>query len=371
MAPRFGGAAVSESCLSAHLSEKHQVTVLSRNDRADAAFAKEQGVAKLITFSPFSVLLAFLNPKHPISREVASSDLFHLNGHWFWENYFFARLCYRYQIPYVLHPRGMLWGAYRKPQLKRLFNFLIGNWIASHASKVILLSEFEKRHCEKYPIQSQKLVVIPNGIDAPSEMHLEQQIENYFLYLGRVEPRKNLEFLIEGFATFFKQKKDFKLRIVGPVERGYDESLNQLIRDRNLEGVVTIEPAVYGDKKRLLLQKAKAVVYPAIEEPFGRTVFEAFSEGTLCVVPDKSGGAEYVRQFAPGLIYQEDDVGSLAERLSSICQMPDEKRSEQLKKSQVWVSLNLNWGSITRRVISLYEQVVAFNNAVEGNGRTM
>lgn len=358
LAAHYGGAAFSESALSSELSKKFEVVVLSRRKRLDKAFIAQQAIQSVKSFAPFSVFLAFLNPRHSISREIRSADVFHLNGHWFWENYFFARLCRRYQVPYILHPRGMLWVSYRKPRLKKLFNFLLGNWIVSHASKIILLSCFEKKHLESYRVREDQIEVIPNGISGVSGDCLSGETEPYFLYLGRIEPRKNLEFLIRAFSIVFQKDKTTRLRLVGPVERRHDRILIQLIESLGLKSAVTLEAPVYNEEKNRTYQKAIAVVYPAFEEPFGRTVFEAFAAGTLCLVPEDSGGAEYVKEFGPGLAYQANSENSLAEKMSQTIGLTKENRTQLVKEAKVWVLENLNWREVTQKVIGVYFDLV-------------
>lgn len=359
LAPHFGGAAISESSLSAELCKEHDVVVLSRQDRLDVEFAKKQGIRKVIPFSPVSVLCAFFNSRHPLTQEIKASTIFHLNGHWYWENYFFARLCCRYKVPYVLHPRGMLWAAYRRPRLKKLFNMLLGSWIVSHASKIILLSEFEKKQIEGYPVDESKLAIIPNGINSVEKLFQINRKISYFLYLGRLEPRKNLEFLIRTFKKVHEISRTSILRLVGPVERSYDLALQRLIAELGLEDCVKIEEAVYGPDKDALLQGATAVIYPSQGEPFGRTVFEAFAAGTLCLIPQNSGGAEYVEKFAPNMVYPDQSEVLLAEKMIQTMDFTGAERIRLVNSAKAWIAQNLNWPTITQQTLQIYEHVLA------------
>lgn len=358
LAQHFGGAAFSESALCSQLAKDNDVTILSRVERLDPVFAQRQGLKDVRGFKPFEVLLAFLFSKHWLANEIKQADVFHLNGHWFWENYFFARLCHRNRVPYILHPRGMLWVSYRKPRVKKLFNLVIGNWIVQNASKVILLSKFEKGHCKPYKVESTKLVIIPNGISSVSTHELVPAEPSYFLYLGRIEPRKNLEFLIRAFLSFGQNEGSIVLRLVGPVEKEYDSVVLGLINKLGLSDRVFLEPPKYGLEKDQLVANALAVVYPAFEETFGRTVFEAFASGTVCLLPDASGGAEYVMGFAPEVIYRAKSETSLAEKMREVSQLSQEKRKDCIQKSQRWISKYLNWNEVTHQVLEIYKQVL-------------
>lgn len=358
LAQKFGGAAFSESALCGELSKKNEVLVLSRTNRLDVRFAEAQGIKRVKGFKPFEVLLAYFNSKHWLVTDLIEADVFHLNGHWFWENYFFAKLCKKYGTPYVLHPRGMLWVAYRRPRLKKCFNWLIGNWIVQNASKIILLSKYEKNHCKPYKVKNQDLCVVPNGISTPTPTVNNSIREKYFLYLGRVEPRKNLEFLIRAFSTLNQKDPTTVLRIVGPVEKNYDVPLTKLIEELKLQSCVFLEGPKYGAEKDSLMVGSVAVIYPAFEESFGRTVFEAFASGTICLLPDLSGGAEYVRGFAPEVVYEGTSEIALAKKMAEILNLPNEKRMACISLSQEWISKYLNWPLIAQQVLDIYRQIL-------------
>jgi glycosyltransferase involved in cell wall biosynthesis len=358
LAAKFGGAAFSESSLVSELSRTNEVMVLSRQNRVDLSFSKKQGLKTVRTFRPVEVLLASFWQKHWLANEIAKAEVFHLNGHWYWENYFFARLCKKNGTPYILHPRGMLWVAYRRPKLKRLFNLLMGNWIASQANKVILLSNFEKEHCEAYPIKDEKLVVIPNGISLSDSLKSIGEHQNYFLYIGRIEPRKNLEFLIRAFKKMSQANGTCQLRLVGPVEKNHDKTLRRLITKLALEDRVFLLPPAYDRQKEELFQNAISVIYPAYEEAFGRTIFESFATGTLCLLPEASGGAELVKKFAPEVLYQTDSETSLAEKMLEVLGYECQRRTSCIKVAQDWISENLNWQSISKQVLAIYSEAL-------------
>lgn len=356
LAPQFGGAAVSESTLCGKLSSEHEVVVLSRKNRLDLAFTAKQGIKKVVSFKPSEVVKAFFDSEHYLCQLIQKAEVFHLNGHWFWENYFFARLCTRYDIPYILHPRGMLWVSYRRPLLKRVFNLVLGNWIVSHASKIILLSEFERTQLANYSIKEENLIVIPNGVEiAELESSSSKPDESYLLYLGRIEERKNLKFLIRSFEKAYQKNRALKLRLVGPFERGYEQILIKLIRELNLGEVVRVEGPLYGKDKEELLKGAQAVIYPAQGEPFGRTVFEAFAAGTLCLTPLQSGGAEYVRKFAPELLYPDHSEDMLAKKILNVGKMALDHRRRLIFEARSWVEQNLDWSLISKKILDSYE----------------
>src|SRR4051812_15158064 len=93
LTPWYGGSAISEASLCSHLGKNCKVTVLCREGAVDYAFVQSFGLKDVREYRPREVVDAWRNPKHWLSRTLDEADVFHLNGHWKWENYFFARLC--------------------------------------------------------------------------------------------------------------------------------------------------------------------------------------------------------------------------------------------------------------------------------------
>jgi len=236
---------------------------------------------------------------------------------------------------------------------KKLFNLVIGNSIVRAASKVIALSYFETKQFFPYGINSDKMAVIPNGIAAPpgKYVYIGQEAKSYFLYIGRIEARKNLIFLVEAFKDYANKGGKEKLLFVGPVERGYDTQIQAKITELGMRDQIKVCQPAYGAEKWSYIQNSKAVIYPSYGEPFGRVPFEAVTCSVPCIVPSESGGAEYLGKFLPECIYEQDDLKSLVNSL-----FKSQKISTQaMNEAKEWVQKCLNWDPITQDVISLYK----------------
>lgn len=249
--------------------------------------------------------------------------------------------------------------GHRKILLKKLFNLMIGNTIVRQASKIIVLSHYETQQLTRYPVNKQKIVVIPNGISSPDDSELgekETPIEEpYFLYIGRLESRKNLLFLLKAFAKYLSRGGTAHLVCVGPVERDYDKQVRDKSVKLNIEKNVHILPPVYGLSKWKYMKSSLAVLYPSYGEPFGRVPFEAISVGAFTIVPNASGAAEYLRDFLKESIYCHDDVDSLTEALH-FHENTDERRGD-LEKARAWINQELSWTAITQKVLNLYKEI--------------
>lgn len=351
----YGGSAISEASLCASLSREAEVIVLCPKDRWDPAFSQRFGLKGIRGFAPHEPLNALGSPLHWLHEALAGADIFHLNGHWRWENYFFTRLCLAKGIPYVMHPRGMFLLGHRKVALKHVFNWLLGDEMARQAARVIALSRYETRQFRYYPISPERIAVIPNGITVPSAFRRPEGSEPYLLYLGRLEARKNLVFLIEAFADYARGGGPCRLDLVGPIEKGYDRQILDACERYRMLGRVRILPPVYDDKKWEMMAAAKAVLYPTVDEPFGRVPFEAVAAGAYPIVPDESGSAEYLAKFLPECIYRHQNPASLVNAIRAVEARTADAR--ELQDARAWVVRELEWGRVAGKVLALYESV--------------
>jgi len=359
LVPHFGGSAVSEASLAGSLAQHCDVTVWCRRGLFDPAFAGALGVERAEEFTPSEILQAWLSKEHRLCRQLRSAQVLHLNGHWKWENFFIASLCRRYRVPYVLHPRGMFLVGHRRRRMKKIFNALIGHSIMRGAARIIALSQFETRQFDRLPIEPSKVVVIPNGIPLVNNRVDETRHQRLpFLYIGRIELRKNLVYLVEQFCRYVKSGGTRQLHLVGPVEREYDKAILQRARALGIEDRVQLLSPKYGDKKWDTMRESCAVIYPANEEPFGRVPFEAVSAGAPPILPRQSGGAEYLERFFPECMYDATSPDSLSKALEYASSQRDSVTlSDQILAAQKWIGTELNWQNISKRVVTLYEQI--------------
>lgn len=359
LAPEYGGAAISEASLCKSLANQVEVQLVCREDRWNRKFLRDFGLKSPLEYSPKDFYDCWRDSNHPIRNWFEQVKVVHLNGHWRWEYYFISKIVQELGIPYVLHPRGMMLVAGRKFRLKKAFNYLIGKKIAQSAQRVITLSHYETQQLESYDLEKENIVVIPNGVFGAREMeqpHEAQAPSDHFLYFGRLEHRKNLLFLLDAYHRYRKLGGNKKLRLKGPVEHGYEQLILKKIEDLQLGHHVSILAPTYGQDKWRHLNQAIAVIYPCLDEPFGRVPFETLLAGGFPIVPSESGGAEYLKPIISESIYPTDQIQALAERMLWAETTDLEQRKLILKNARGWVLDQLNWSKISDQILNVYEQ---------------
>lgn len=149
-----------------------------------------------------------------------------------------------------------------------------------HAKKIITPSEVTKNDLIKfYNADAKKINVIPLGFEknkiSVSENEKNTIIENYFLFLGRLEHKKNTDTLIKAFSSFAENNKDVKLVLAGSTGRGGKEIINNI--PEKLKERIIITGYVSEKQKHVLLKNALCFIFPSRYEGFGIPLLEAMS----------------------------------------------------------------------------------------------
>lgn len=206
------------------------------------------------------------------------------------------------------------------------------------ASKVIAVSRNTKDDIIKvYGTSSSKVTVVYNGFDTAvtSEKESKKSEKPYLLYVGTLQPRKNISFLISAFAEFKKTHEDYQLRIVGRKGWMYEDIL-KTAKKLKIEDDVIFEGFVPDTQKNVLYAKAVCFVMPSLYEGFNIPCLEALSLGCPVVAANVSSLPEVGGDAC--LYFDPADTASLLKKLETItsdkklCASLISKGKQQVKK---------------------------------------
>jgi glycosyltransferase involved in cell wall biosynthesis len=172
--------------------------------------------------------------------------------------------------------------------------------VARAADAIVVVSQFSKDEVvELLSVPEPKVHVIPHGVGPPFTAQGPAADGDYVLAVSTLEPRKNLDRLLEGFRR--TGLDGLELRVVGGEGWGGVEVEGDGVT--HLQGIDDEELA-------RLYRGAVAVVYVSLYEGFGLPVLEAMASGTPVVAP---AGRPY-EEFAHGIAFEVDprDVDSIA-----------------------------------------------------------
>jgi glycosyltransferase involved in cell wall biosynthesis len=197
------------------------------------------------------------------------------------------------------------------------------------ADKIICDCEDTKRVLlERYEIPEAKLIVITCAIDSKNFFFLNQQKSpGSILYIGRIDKRKGIEFLIRSMPYVVQQIPDARLLVGG---KGSDlEKMKSLVKQLGIGQNVTFLGFVPDDQLNLMYNRAQCVVVPSIFEGFGMTAIEALAAGTRVVGTDVDGTRSTLTSGDYGPLVPYGDCSALAEAI--VAELRNPRKAEELR----------------------------------------
>jgi glycosyltransferase involved in cell wall biosynthesis len=197
-------------------------------------------------------------------------------------------------------------------------------YVVLSAKKIIAVSEFTKRQLvERLGADGNKITVIYEGVgtqiqNANNKFTNQIQIlkkynikpKQYLLYVGTIQPRKNLERLIEAFSVL-----NLKLVIAGKWGWTFD-GVKQAPAKFGVEDRVVFTGYISEQEKEALLKNCLVYVQPSITEGFGLPVLEAFAAGVPVVSSNGGALAEIVGDA--GELFDPMDTEAISHSLSLV-----------------------------------------------------
>ena len=154
---------------------------------------------------------------------------------------------------------------------------------------------------EKLGLPGDKIRVVPNGVDltrfCPEGTRLSQLPEHYFLYLGTLEPRKNLIGLLHAYKIGKSRFDDCKLVLGGAKGWEYDAIFDQ-VKQLGLEEDVIFPGYLPYEHLPALYRGAQAFLFPSFYEGFGIPPLEAMACGVPVITSDCAALTEVTENAA-------------------------------------------------------------------------
>lgn len=264
-------------------------------------------------------------------------------------------------IPYVSSVMDLAFLSFPE-QFEKNDLFQLKNWTAysvKNASKVIAISQFTKQSVnETYDKPLKDIVVASPAASLPTSYSpLRAKAffrkhgimeKNYLLYLGTLQPRKNLINLVEAFEIFsrFHAANQLKKRTAGDdsqpvpppqlVLAGKIGWLAQSLLDRvaasPLKNQIILTGFIDDSLRRPLYERARATVLIGLSEGFGLPALESLSAGTMPVVSNSSSLPEVVGNV--GLTVDPEQPQAIANALKKAWNLPANDQPNWLKRAQ-------------------------------------
>ncbi len=238
--------------------------------------------------------------------------------------------------------------------------YKLTNWTKdsiTKAKKIIAVSKTTKKDILKfYNVPEEKVSVIYNGYEKNDTNENKDDntntdlsdLKKYILYVGTIQPRKNLTTLIEAFAKFHTEQPDYKLIIVGRKGWLYEEIFNK-VKEMNVEDSVIFTGYLPDSTVKKLYKDAFCFVLPSLYEGFGLPVLEAMSMGCPVIASFSSSLPEIGGEAC--LYFDPKNPAELTEKMNTLLQS-SELRAELIQKGKERVK-EFSWETCAKQTLDL------------------
>lgn len=229
-----------------------------------------------------------------------------------------------------------------------------------------------------YGADPAKIEVIPCGVDLglfrpiarhEAKAYLEMPDHHKMvLFVGRIEPLKGIDILIEAMALVLEDMEELRdeicLCIIGgdpdADAHSMDQEMSRLQQMRERLGIADVVTFL-GKKSQDMLpyhySAAEVCVVPSHYESFGMVALEAMACGTP-VIASKVGGLTFtVRDGQTGFLVPNDDPRALADRLRRL--LGDQELRQEMSHHAVQLSERYSWTIVASRVVEAYRSLLA------------
>jgi glycosyltransferase involved in cell wall biosynthesis len=238
------------------------------------------------------------------------------------------------------------------------------DWAVGHAHHILTVSEATRQDlitllgvpAERITVQQEAASPAFKPLDSghvTSQLRRYRLQRGYLLFVGTIEPRKNIPTLLTAYQALCQRLPDVPpLLLVGRAGWLAEDILHQIADTPGVHHLADAEdsdlPALYNG--------AAALVLPSHYEGFGLTALEAMACGTLPIVSNRSSMPEVVGPV--GLRVDPDSPDSLADALYHALTAPTEWHIEQ-RSAALARAAHYTWQNAAETALSVYRQVAA------------
>jgi glycosyltransferase involved in cell wall biosynthesis len=177
----------------------------------------------------------------------------------------------------------------------------------------------------------------------------------YLLFVGTIEPRKNLPTLLRAFAGIAPEFPELSLVVAG--RRGWlDGPIFGLVDELEIKPRVKFLGSVPGEDLPALYAGARAFVFPSLHEGFGLPVLEAMACGcpVLCSrassLPEVAGDAAW--------LLPPEDPAAWQDAMRTV--LTDGRATREMRGRGLAQAARFSWDATARQTYAVYERVLAF-----------
>lgn len=262
-----------------------------------------------------------------------------------------------YDLTFMRYPE-------RLTTARRLYLRSLTELTCKRARRILAISESTKQDIvDLLGIPPEKVDVTPLGYDREIHKPLAPEIidsfrrekglpERFWLYLGTIEPRKNLVTLIEAYA---KLPQSERLPLILAGGKGWlTDPIFEAIERHNLSDSITLPGFIPTDDLALWYNSAECFIFPSVFEGFGLPVLEAMACGTPVITSNVSSLPEVVQDSGMSLPPHEIEIWTDALQKA----FHDREWREKSKQRGLEIAQNFTWEKTAQLTVVSYQRAL-------------
>lgn len=244
--------------------------------------------------------------------------------------------------------------------------YKLKNWTeeaVKTAKKVIAVSKTTKKDILKfYSVPEEKVKVVYNGFEKKLPENLDNSVilnqfnierGKYLLYVGTIQPRKNISVLIRALPLISQVAPDMKLVITGKKGWMY-ESIIKEAQQNNMADKIIFTDFVTDDQLSVLYQDAFSFVQPSFYEGFGIPILEAMANNCPVIASIHASLPEIGGEAC--LYFDPDEAEELVERFKELY-LNENKRTDLIEKGTKRITY-FSWDSCGKETLEVLKSAL-------------
>ena len=353
-----GGMSIYVQQISRHLSDNHNVTVVT----GEKAEGFKDNNLEFISLNIFEsnlnvedkeVYLQEFKNKLEESLDLKSFDVIH--AHYWLSGLIAKEISNEFDIPFVFtsHSLGVFLDGYNKERVD------CEKIVMNSANIITASSEFENMLiADTYKVDENKIKKIIPGVDREIfSPDLSIKRENIFLSIGRIQEQKGQLQTLEFLNNFKKIENDFRCIFIGGPSGKYGDEylleLEQTVKDFNLETHVEFLDNLEQTKIIELLNKAKLLIHTSRFETFGLVAIEANTMGVPVLTINNGSLMEIIENNKNGYLSEnliDKEVNNFVSHL-----LNEDRKFQEVSLSCIDKSKKYDWVKTSSNIEKEYE----------------
>jgi len=331
----------------------------------------------------FAFLPQFLHHLDDFRRtEHLRYDVVH--GHYWLSGWVATRLRRMWGVPFLqmFHTLGMLKNtvARSSAEMEPTLRIAGERDVVAAADRLIAANPVEYDHLvDLYDADPNKIRIVPCGVDIDlfrpipqleARRRLGLDEGPYVLFVGRLEPLKGLDILIDAIAMLVGRGSAVRLLVVGGnLDGELAQQLQARVRDLKLAERIHFLGSIEQKELPFYYAAADVCTMPSFYESFGMVAIEAMACGTP-VIASRAGGLQFtVRDNQTGFLVPPGDAAALAAAIDTV--LGDSGLRRRLGEGAVVVARSYSWQHVSRAILDIYHETTGHLEAINEDNVTI